>query len=387
MAEIRMVNTMLWQNEGFQQLADGDQLMLIFLLTCPSVTYYGALKAVPELLAVEMGKPVEWIKPALDRLEAADHIYRHAPAWIVVNDFPKMQMKSADARPELSKNSRKALDANKYEMPPAVLQRIMANWHIDAAGSVGENPTPRPSQGHPEAIQTPSSTHPLRGKSEERIEKEEEGKQATASSSTPTLNPSSSESQSGSDPTPSGSATPVADAARVAIADRFVEQFNRVFGQRVQNYETSDTKRQGQLLAIADRIKPGDAQAQIGLLVRAAQEYEKEKLPDAPLGIGNIAGPRFLDEYLPAWLRKNASAVPAMLASGRTTTTPPAAPKATDESFRCPVEQNSIERSMLRWVQGHRCAKCSQRCSVADIRLPEEPSAVVGPPPDPADEV
>jgi hypothetical protein len=36
-----------------------------------------------------------------------------------------------------------------------------------------------------------------------------------------------------------------------------------------------------------------------------AKQYEKDKLPNGSMTIGNLASTRFLDEYLPTWLKDN----------------------------------------------------------------------------------
>ena len=143
MAEMRMVNTMVWQDSYFQALDDGGKLVYLYLMTTPSVTYYGTLNALPEMIAAETGMDAEHIGRTLDTFEADGKILREAPYWITINYYPEHQGKrDADGKPDLGKVSRKALLANKYQMPKPIWRQTLSNWGI--AESDVEDP---PSNG------------------------------------------------------------------------------------------------------------------------------------------------------------------------------------------------------------------------------------------------
>ncbi|HUS45343.1 MAG TPA: hypothetical protein VM219_04840 [Phycisphaerae bacterium] len=133
MAEIRTVNTLLWQDEYFKGLSNAEKLVYTYLMTNTSITYYGTIKAVPEMIAAEMGQPVKTVRAALDKFATDGKLARHEPYWIVVNYYPEHQGKR-DGReaPELSSISRNALLSNKYEMPEPVLRQTLTNWGISA---------------------------------------------------------------------------------------------------------------------------------------------------------------------------------------------------------------------------------------------------------------
>lgn len=154
MAERRFVSTLVWQDPYFRGLDDVGQLVYLHLLTTPGVTYYGTLKANPEMVAAEMGRPVDVVRAALDRLATDGRIVAVLPYWMVINYFPQHQgTRDGQAAPELPGRSRAALLSNKYEIPPAVLAAVLANWRM-APGALH---TP-PDTPHQPPIDSPSNT-------------------------------------------------------------------------------------------------------------------------------------------------------------------------------------------------------------------------------------
>jgi hypothetical protein len=88
MARYRKIDPRIWNDEKFNALSDFGKLAFLFLLTHPSMTCLGAMRATIEGLAAELGWPVKIFSEAIDPAIEAGMIKLNAHArYIGLSNF------------------------------------------------------------------------------------------------------------------------------------------------------------------------------------------------------------------------------------------------------------------------------------------------------------
>jgi hypothetical protein len=290
MAERRFVNSMTWQDGYFRGLKDDEKLVYLYLLTTPSVTYFGTIKTCEQMVAAEIGQAPETVGAALDRFSADNKITREPPYWVVVNFFAENQ--SGD---ELPPRSRAALLANKYEMPPVVLDQTLRNWGLVVSDLTcgppnGESDTLSDTLSDRESDRVSDRDTDRREKVEGRKGKEEwEGGSSTpTTTTTPSASPNREPSHDGAE----------------RLAKRFAQRFlNRQVYSSNLRASSAYPKFKGGAERIADyakRTRHSEDRVTKDIFDALAQEWTKDGKVDVKPG--NLSADDTWDRLLPQYL-------------------------------------------------------------------------------------
>ncbi|KKL61919.1 hypothetical protein LCGC14_2190440 [marine sediment metagenome] len=277
MAEIRMVNTMVWQDRFFEELRDGRRNIYLYLLSNTHISYYGVMKVSPDMIAGDMRCKVADVEEALDDFEEEGVITRFAPYWIVVNVYPAHQ---STGKAQLNKKSINALRANKFEMPADVLALVLKMWDITEEDIQADAPSDGASDG---AL---NKREEERGKRKEKTGKVE-GENTDDDNSPP-------------DP-PSAVPAPdddnSNDNSNSTVRDLLCEAYGHTFYGK-KDWRPEDAKDKERLATAAGRIKfDGDIEKLkrgLAFVMLAAKRYEKANLPDGKFELYNLISPKFL---------------------------------------------------------------------------------------------
>ena len=435
-----VVNEIIVREKRFIKLTKDARWLLAYYYLTPNRSHAGyVMESLGDTTTYTAMTDAE-VKAAQKELSDAGFIYVNGNFTVLLN-WPRFTAGSenncdGNARRRLTKETVQQIKAQAEIIPDEVLERITGLWgcaSIEAMYAIADQPDNRGGDrrtgGSPAGVggsarkakkqtpdqtleQTPDQTSSKRG-----------GKTPSSSSSDSS---SGSDSDSGQNGVAAGEDQPASGAATdeeellVAIADLVADEFNRVFGRHGEMYVSSDPKRQQQLLAIAKSLDPDHAEQQVVTLMLALKAYAKQnEFSEASIGMGNLASPKFFNDYWPGWRKENKGNIAVLVAMNRPPTVPAAAPAAkprpamtvdadplahqnrraiapppqpaapapttkrplptpADAVFYCQKpyeEERSIARSILPRWQRRQCAGCRHRCAVADIRITAEPPA------------